>query len=160
MRPDFGSFPVAVRPKSGPEGRFTARKHYCVTSSKFIRLGDAQGTLSPGGDVLLVVQVWAACVSLVAGSSLTNPRISKHHFLHTATAGHDFSSSTNLVHRYREHVFMIIQTRVLCCSAMFFSLIGRSSVFVDPEIVRDGWGLIPGPGRGVWGSGPPNPVYL
>ena len=29
-RADFGSFPVAVRPKSGPEGRFTARKHYCV----------------------------------------------------------------------------------------------------------------------------------
>jgi hypothetical protein len=24
---DFGAFPVAVRPKSGPEGRFTARKH-------------------------------------------------------------------------------------------------------------------------------------
>ncbi len=24
------AFPVAVRPKSGPEGRFTARKHYCV----------------------------------------------------------------------------------------------------------------------------------
>ncbi len=30
-RTDFGSFPVAVRPKSGPEGRFPARKHYCVT---------------------------------------------------------------------------------------------------------------------------------
>ena len=30
-RADFGAFPVAVRPKSGPEGRFTARKHYCVT---------------------------------------------------------------------------------------------------------------------------------
>ncbi len=28
---DVGAFPVAVRPKSGPEGRFTARKHYCVT---------------------------------------------------------------------------------------------------------------------------------
>ncbi len=26
----FGVFPVAVRPKSGPEGRFMARKHYCV----------------------------------------------------------------------------------------------------------------------------------
>ncbi len=30
---DFGAFPVAVRPKSGPEGRFPDRKHYCVTSS-------------------------------------------------------------------------------------------------------------------------------
>ncbi len=30
---DFGSFPVAVRLKSGPEGRFPARKNYCVTSS-------------------------------------------------------------------------------------------------------------------------------
>ncbi len=30
-RADFGSFPVAVRPKSGPEGRFPARQHYCVT---------------------------------------------------------------------------------------------------------------------------------
>ncbi len=29
-RADFGALPVAVRPKSGPEGRFTARKHYCV----------------------------------------------------------------------------------------------------------------------------------
>jgi hypothetical protein len=28
---DFRIFPVAVRPKSGPEGRFPARKHYCVT---------------------------------------------------------------------------------------------------------------------------------
>ncbi len=32
-RTDFGSFPVAVRLKSGPEGRFPARKHYCVTWS-------------------------------------------------------------------------------------------------------------------------------
>ncbi len=30
-RTDFGFFPVAFRPKSGPEGRFPARKHYCVT---------------------------------------------------------------------------------------------------------------------------------
>ncbi len=30
---DVGAFPVAVRPKSGPEGRFRARKHDCVTSS-------------------------------------------------------------------------------------------------------------------------------
>ena len=30
-RADFGAVPVAVRPKSVPEGRFTARKHYCVT---------------------------------------------------------------------------------------------------------------------------------
>ncbi len=30
-RADVGVFPVAVRPKSGPEGRFTARKHDCVT---------------------------------------------------------------------------------------------------------------------------------
>jgi hypothetical protein len=29
--PDFGAFPVAVRSESGPVGRFTARKHYCVT---------------------------------------------------------------------------------------------------------------------------------
>lgn len=27
---DFGAFPVAARPKSGPEGRVTVRKHYCV----------------------------------------------------------------------------------------------------------------------------------
>ncbi len=30
-RAEFGAFPVAVRPKSGPEGRFTGRKHYRVT---------------------------------------------------------------------------------------------------------------------------------
>ncbi len=30
-RADFGVFPAAVRPKSGPEGRFPERKHYCVT---------------------------------------------------------------------------------------------------------------------------------
>ncbi len=29
-RADFGAFPAAVRPKSGPEGRFPALKHYCV----------------------------------------------------------------------------------------------------------------------------------
>ena len=33
----FGSFPVAVRPKSGLEGRFTARMHYCTTSSPCLR---------------------------------------------------------------------------------------------------------------------------
>ncbi len=27
----FCVFPVAIRPKSGPEGRCTARKHYCAT---------------------------------------------------------------------------------------------------------------------------------
>ncbi len=32
---DVGAFPVAVRPKSGPEGRFTARKQYYVTRSHF-----------------------------------------------------------------------------------------------------------------------------
>ncbi len=32
-RADFDAFPVAVRPKSNPEGRFPARKHYCVTSN-------------------------------------------------------------------------------------------------------------------------------
>jgi hypothetical protein len=31
--PDFGAFPVAVRQKSGPEGRFPTRKQYCVTWS-------------------------------------------------------------------------------------------------------------------------------
>jgi hypothetical protein len=30
-RADFGAFPVAVRPKFGPEVRLPARKHYCVT---------------------------------------------------------------------------------------------------------------------------------
>ena len=30
-RADFGAFSVAVRAKSGPGGRFPARKHYCVT---------------------------------------------------------------------------------------------------------------------------------
>ncbi len=30
-RADLLAFPVSVRPTSGPEGRFTARKHYCVT---------------------------------------------------------------------------------------------------------------------------------
>ena len=34
-RADFGAFPVAVRPKSGPEGRCTARKHYCLIRSHF-----------------------------------------------------------------------------------------------------------------------------
>ncbi len=29
-RAEFCVFPVAVRPKSSPEGRFPARKHYCV----------------------------------------------------------------------------------------------------------------------------------
>ncbi len=32
-RADFGSFLIAVRPKSGPEVRFPARKHYCVVLS-------------------------------------------------------------------------------------------------------------------------------
>ncbi len=43
LRPAFGRlegrflfFPVAVRPKSGPEGRFTARKLYSVTLSTYI----------------------------------------------------------------------------------------------------------------------------
>ena len=30
-RADLGAFPAAVRPESGPEGRLTARKQYCVT---------------------------------------------------------------------------------------------------------------------------------
>ncbi len=30
-RAHFGAFPITVLPKSGPEGRFTARKHYCIT---------------------------------------------------------------------------------------------------------------------------------
>ncbi len=30
-RTDFGAFPMRTRPKSGPEARFQARKHYCVT---------------------------------------------------------------------------------------------------------------------------------
>ncbi len=30
-RADFGVFPIAVRPNCGPEVRFPARKHYCVT---------------------------------------------------------------------------------------------------------------------------------
>ncbi len=30
-RADFGTFPVAVRPKIRPECRFAARKRYCVT---------------------------------------------------------------------------------------------------------------------------------
>ncbi len=34
-RADFGGFPVAVRPISGPEGRFPARKHYGVTESSY-----------------------------------------------------------------------------------------------------------------------------
>ncbi len=32
-RADVGAFPVAVRPKSGPEDGFLARKHYCITLS-------------------------------------------------------------------------------------------------------------------------------
>ncbi len=31
QRTGFSVFPVAVRPISGPEGRFMARNHYCVT---------------------------------------------------------------------------------------------------------------------------------
>ncbi len=34
QRADFGAFPVAVRPKSVPEGRLPARKHYFVTWSR------------------------------------------------------------------------------------------------------------------------------
>ena len=30
-RCNFGALPVAILTKSGPEGRFPARKHYCVT---------------------------------------------------------------------------------------------------------------------------------
>ncbi len=33
-RSDFGAFPVADRPKTGPDGRLTARMHYCVTQSR------------------------------------------------------------------------------------------------------------------------------
>ena len=43
-RADVGAFPVAVRPKSGPEGLFPARKHYCVTT-RGLRDG---GRLTPG----------------------------------------------------------------------------------------------------------------
>jgi hypothetical protein len=32
-RADFAAFPVAVRSKSGPEGRFPGREWYCVTWS-------------------------------------------------------------------------------------------------------------------------------
>ncbi len=28
---DFDAFPIRIRPKSGPEARFPARRHYCVT---------------------------------------------------------------------------------------------------------------------------------
>ena len=31
LRADFGVFPVAVRPKIGPQGPFPARKRFCVT---------------------------------------------------------------------------------------------------------------------------------
>ena len=31
-RADFEVFPTRIRPKSGPEARFPAQKHYCVTS--------------------------------------------------------------------------------------------------------------------------------
>ncbi len=36
-RADLNFFPVAVRPKSGPECRFTARMHYCITLSSLFR---------------------------------------------------------------------------------------------------------------------------
>ncbi len=49
---DFDAFPAAVWPKSGMEGRFTARKHYCVTSSTWFlsRTGvvDFWGSGRPG----------------------------------------------------------------------------------------------------------------
>ncbi len=32
----FGAFPVAVRPKPGPEGRFLARKHYCYIAQSIL----------------------------------------------------------------------------------------------------------------------------
>ncbi len=32
---DFGVFPVAVRPKSGPEGRFPDRQHYCIRNIEY-----------------------------------------------------------------------------------------------------------------------------
>ncbi len=40
-RTDFGSFLLAARPKSGPEGRFVAQKHYCVRgrSTSTLQLG-------------------------------------------------------------------------------------------------------------------------
>ncbi len=52
-RADFNAFPVAVRPKSGPEGRFTARKHYCVTSSKIQRTSGCR----PRGPSDLIFQI-------------------------------------------------------------------------------------------------------
>ncbi len=30
-RPDFDVYPIGIRPKSCPEARFQARKHYCLT---------------------------------------------------------------------------------------------------------------------------------
>jgi hypothetical protein len=32
----FSLIPIRIRPKSGPEARFMARKHYCVTSGKYL----------------------------------------------------------------------------------------------------------------------------
>ncbi len=36
-RADSGAFPVVVRPQFGPEGRFPARNHYCVTLSNTLQ---------------------------------------------------------------------------------------------------------------------------
>ncbi len=41
-RGDFDVFPNRVRPKSGPETRFQARKHYCATSGKSLKTVSSQ----------------------------------------------------------------------------------------------------------------------
>jgi hypothetical protein len=48
-RAEFGVFTVAVRPKSGPEGRFPARRHYCVKSGNDDALSSPLIAASTGG---------------------------------------------------------------------------------------------------------------
>jgi hypothetical protein len=44
---EFEVFPIAIRPKSGPEAGFPARKQHCVTQRRYSRQFGAHGSPGP-----------------------------------------------------------------------------------------------------------------
>ena len=75
-RADVGVFSVAVRPKSGTEGRFTAWNHYCVTLSFLFKpWHPIRGRIE--GHILLVFALApeSGRIEAQAISSLTGPRL-------------------------------------------------------------------------------------
>ncbi len=75
---DFGVFPVAVRPKSRPESRFTARKHYCVTLSSLFRPWHPIWGRIEGQAIFSLLLPWPPIrgrIETQTISSLTGPRL-------------------------------------------------------------------------------------